>query len=135
MLNALLFYLLPITPCKEKAERLLFPIQSKILAREGCDPEGKQSLELLKSFQGLKGVGMGVGMGVCCVLDWNSSGYPQRDRSQPSPSHGQAQQGQHQGHLSTGFGSDWHRRSLNTHTQSVPPGSAKITENELPKSC
>lgn len=56
MLNALLFYLLPITPCKKKkkAEKLLFPTQSKILAWEGCDPEGKQSLELLKSFQGLE---------------------------------------------------------------------------------
>lgn len=41
-------------PAKKKAEKLLFPTQSKILAWEGCDPEGKQSLELLKSFQGLE---------------------------------------------------------------------------------
>lgn len=39
---------------KQKAEKLLFPTQSKILAQERCDPEGKQNLELLKSFQGLE---------------------------------------------------------------------------------
>lgn len=39
---------------KKNAERLLFPTQGKIPAREEHDPEGKQGLELFKSFQGLE---------------------------------------------------------------------------------